>query len=99
VAHLLREEEGRVSVFHDSFRVFVDSKLDEPQRERIARGILAKLKTERGSPRWFANAFRYAFEAGDDEYPLAEVDRSFVDFALQHCRPAEDIFGAIENDV
>ena len=96
VAHLLREEDEQVSVFHDSFRVFVNGKLDDPTRLRIARDILAKLKRERGSPRWFTDVFRYALDAADEDYLLAEVNRAFVDFALQHCRPAVEIMAAIE---
>lgn len=96
VAHLLREQEEQVSIFHDSFRIFVNGKLDEPTRQGIARDIVAKLKTERGSPRWFSHVFRYSLEAGDDDYLLAEVNRPFVDFALQHCRPVTDIMAAIE---
>ena len=96
ITHLLREEHGQASIFHDSFRVFVNGKLDPATRRAIARDILAKLKAERGSPRWFAYAFRYAIEASDEDYLLAEVNRPFVDYALQHCRPAADIMAAIE---
>lgn len=96
IAHLLREDNGQVSVFHDSFRVFVNAKLAVPTRQRIASDILAKLKSEHGSPRWFSHTFRYALEAGDEDYLLAEVNRPFVDFALQRCRPAENIFAAID---
>lgn len=96
VAHLLREEKELVSVFHDSFRVFANGKLDDPTRRRIASDILAKLKSERGSPRWFAHVFRYALDAAAEDYLLAEVNRPFVDFALQHCRPGTEITAAIE---
>ena len=96
VAHLLRSEEGQVSIFHDSFRVFVNGKLDTHTRRQITRDIHAKLKAERGSVRWFSYTFEYALEAEDYEYVLAEVNSSFVDFALQHCRPAEDILTAIK---
>ncbi len=95
VAHLLRKEEKHLSVFHDSFRVFVNNKLDQPTRQSVARDILAKLKGERGSSRWFTHTFRYALDAGDCDYVLAEVNRKFVDFALQHCRPATEILAAI----
>lgn len=97
VIHLLRGEDDQVSVFHDSFRVFVNSQIDAPTRRRIAEDILAKLKRERGSARWFTYVFRYALEAGDDDYLLTEVNRPFVDFALQHCRPAVEIITAIES--
>ena len=96
VAHLLRRYNGQVSIFHDSFRVFITNKLDEPTRRRIGRNIAEKLKTERGSPRWFAHVFHYAYEGEDDDYVLTEVDRRFIDFALQHCRPSEDIFDALD---
>lgn len=96
IAHLLRTDDGQISLFHDSFRVFIKSKIDMPTRQRITRDILAKLKSERGSGRWFSHTFRYALEAGDEDYLLTQVNRLFVDFALQHCRPAQDIFAAID---
>lgn len=95
IAHLLRDEAGLTSIFHDSFRVFVKSKMDSITRLRIAGDILAKLKKERGSSRWFSYAFQYALDAKEDEYLLSEVNRSLVDFALQQCRPAQDIIDAI----
>ena len=95
VAHLLRKDENYLSVFHDSFRVFVTNKLDQPTLQAVARDILAKLKGERGSSRWFSHTFRYALDSGDFDYVLAEVNRPFVDFALQHCRPATEILAAI----
>ena len=99
VSHLLRHQTEQLSIFHDSFRVFVLAKLDTTTRRRITRTISEKLKSERGSARWFGFAFSYALEAGDEEYVLSEVNRQFVDFALQHCRPAEDIFTAIDSAV
>lgn len=99
VSHLLRHQAEQVSIFHDSFRVFVLAKLDMTTRRRITRTISEKLKSERGSARWFGFAFSYALEAGDEKYVLSEVNRQFVDFALQHCRPAEDIFAAIDTAV
>ncbi|WP_027716778.1 AAA family ATPase [Desulfuromonas sp. TF] len=99
VSHLLRHQAGQVSIFHDSFRVFVLAKIDAVTRRRITRTISEKLKTERGSARWFGFAFSYALDAGDEQYVLSEVNRQFVDFALQHCRPADDIFSAIDTAV
>lgn len=96
LTHLFRVEEDGVSIFHDSFRVFVNNKLDESTRHTIAREILRKLKNEPGSPRWFTYVFRYALEASDTDYLLSEVNRPFVDYALQHCRPKIDIMAAIE---
>jgi len=95
VAHLLRKEEKHLSVFHDSFRVFVNNKLDQLTRQSVVRDILAKLKGEHGSSRWFTHTFRYALDSGDFDYVLAEVNRKFVDLALQHCRPATEILAAI----
>jgi len=96
LAHLLRNENNQISIFHDSFRVFVGNKLDGSTKHRIASGIAAKLKTEKGSGRWFAHVFHYFHEAGDDDYVIAEVNRPFVDFALQRCRPAEEITASID---
>ncbi len=96
ITHLLRDENGQLSIFHDSFRVFVNGKLESTTRKTIAADILKRLKIERGSPRWFAYAFRYALEASDEDYLLAEVNRPFVDYALQHCRPAVEIMTAID---
>ncbi len=96
VCHLLRRVDGTLTIFHESFRVFVNSKLDGPTRKRIARAITERLKTERGSGRWFTNVFRYSLEGGDDDFILREVNRQFVDFAMQRCRPAKNIFEAIE---
>lgn len=97
IAHLLRREDGAVSIFHDSFRVFVNAELPAEVRRLIARAIFTKLKGERGSPRWFTHAFRYALECGEEEYLLQEVNRPFVDFALRKCRPAAEILRAIED--
>src|SRR5439155_7340652 len=73
VAHLLRRQNTGMSVFHDSFRVFVSQKLDGAARAKIARDILRKLKAEHSSRRWFSYAFGYAFDAGAEYYVLAGV--------------------------
>jgi Cdc6-like AAA superfamily ATPase len=96
ISHLLRRSMGQVSIFHDSFRVFVNAKLNDNTKQRISTGVAKKLQRERGSARWFTFVFRYSLQAGDCEYVISEVNRPFVDFALEHCRPASDIYAAIE---
>lgn len=96
MSHLLRKEAEQYSIFHDSFRVFVTAKLDPASIHEIVGGIFSKLKTERGSPRWFSYVFQLAFAAQEDEFLQAEVNRPFVDFALLHCRPPRDIIVAID---
>ncbi|MFC1588186.1 AAA family ATPase [Planctomycetota bacterium] len=96
VAHLLCNENGLVSIFHDSFRIFVNSKLDENYQKKLAKGIYDKLRRERGSNRWFIHVFHYALFAGEEDYILDQINRLFVDYALQLCRPSEDILLAID---
>ncbi len=84
-----------MSVFHDSFRVFVRSGLSEPIKSEIMQTIAAKLKTEQGTPRWYQHCFAYAYRAGDDEYVLGQIDKRSVDRAMCAFRPDAEIMDAI----
>lgn len=49
IQHLLRVEDSLVSVFHDSFRVFVLYRIDDAVKKGINRAIAKKLKSESSS--------------------------------------------------
>jgi len=97
VRHLLRRDDTLVSVFHNSFRVFVLERTNPATRREIAAGILSRLKLEKlQSARWFKHACRYALEASECDYVLANINRDFVDAALIRFRSEEEITDGIE---
>jgi energy-coupling factor transporter ATP-binding protein EcfA2 len=97
VRHLLRRDNALISIFHNSFRVFVLERRNVPTLREIADGILSRLKQEElQSVRWFKHAFRYALEAGDFHYILRKVNRGFVDAALGRFRSDDEIKDGIE---
>ena len=97
VRHLLRRDKAVVSIFHNSFRVFVVECTNQSTLSEIAAGIISRLKLEElESSRWFKYAFRYALEAGDFEYVLDKVDSGFIDAALGRFRPEDEITDGIE---
>lgn len=97
VRHLLRNDDELISVFHNSFRVFVMDQMDTATLHEIASGILSCLKLEEfQSARWFKYACCYAFEAGEYGYILANINHGFVDTALIRFRSQEEIKDGIE---
>ena len=97
VRHLLRRDDTLVSVFHNSFRVFVLERTNPTTRREIAAGILSRLKIEKlESARWFKHACRYALDASDCDYVLVNINRDFVDAALIRFRSEEEITDGIE---
>jgi len=95
ISHLLQNTEGRLSIFHDSFRVFVISKINADWIADVNRDICELLLKQKDSPLWFSHVFRYCFESENYEYILNEVNEEFVDRALVHCRPMDEILDAI----
>lgn len=95
MSHLLRNSDDRLSVFHNSFREFVISQLSEDWIQEIKTNIANFLKADKYSPRWFGYIFDYCYDAGDYTYALDEVNADFVDRALIHYRPSEEILDAI----
>lgn len=95
MSHLLRNSDDRLSVFHNSFREFVISQLPEDWIQEIRADIADFLKSDKYSHRWFGYVFEYCYDAGDYTYALEEVNADFVDRALIHCRPSEEILDAI----
>lgn len=91
IRHLLRIEESMMSVFHDSFRVFVRSRLSGTIKTEIMQAIAAKLKAEKDTPRWYQHSFAYAYQAGDDEYVIDQMNKDFVDGAMRAFRPNIEI--------
>ncbi len=60
VRHLLRVKESLVSIFHDSFRVFVLEQIDGGMKREISADVLKRLKGESlQSPRWFKHEVPY----------------------------------------
>jgi len=97
VRHLLRQDDTLVSIFHNSFRVFVLERTNEATLREIAAGILSRLKREESqSARWFKHAFQYALEASEYDYIIENINREFVDAALIRFRSEEEIIDAIE---
>jgi nucleoside-triphosphatase THEP1 len=96
VRHLLQTKRDLVSIFHNSFQVFVIGNVDSTTKREIATAVLKKLKDEQlSSPRWFRYAFQYAVDAGDHQYVLDHVHREFVENALLHFRPEDEIMQSI----
>ena len=95
MSHLLRNSDDRLSVFHNSFREFVISQLSEDWIQEIKADIANFLKSNKYSHRWFGYVFEYCYDAGDYTYALEEVNADFVDRALIHYRPSEEILDAI----
>ena len=94
ISHLLRDSDDRLAVFHNSFREFTVSQLDEDWIQEIKSNIVDFLKSGRDSPKWFGHVFEYCYEVGDYEYILENVDADFVDRALLYCRPSEEVMDA-----
>ena len=95
IRHLLRIENQMMSIFHNSFRVFVLSRIAGELKTEIMKVIASKLKSEKETPRWYEHVFEYSFNAGEQEYILQEVNKIFVDNALVALRPDDDIMKAI----
>lgn len=95
MGHLLRDYDGRLSVFHNSFREFVIGQLHTDWIKEIRANIAAFLKASKDSPRWFGYVFEYCYDIGDFTYVIEEVTADFVDRALLHCRPSKEILDAI----
>lgn len=97
VRHLLRYRNGLISIFHDSFRVFVLAQTPADTKNEIAEAIHQTLKSEEmRTPRWFKHAFSYAYESNDYKYITSKVNTKFVDSALMRFREEEEIIDAIE---
>ena len=95
MSHLLRKTDDRLSVFHNSFREFVIDQISDDWSREIRGDIASFLKANKDSPRWFSQVFEYSYEAEDYAYVLDEVTAEFVDRALLHCRPSQEILDAI----
>ena len=93
--HLFRNFEDRLTVFHDSFRVFVISQLSEDWAKEVRGRITSFLKKNKNTPLWFGNIFRYCYDTEDYGYILDEVNSGFVECALLHCRPSKEILDAM----
>ncbi len=95
MSHLLRNSGDRLSVFHNSFREFVIGQLQADWIQEIKANIASFLKADRYSPKWYGYAFEYCFDAGDYTYVLEEVNADFVERALLHYRPTNEVLNAI----
>lgn len=95
VQHLLKQRDGRVEIFHNSFREFVLSKLDPVWIQDIYKDITDHLKSQEGSDLWFSYVFEYACRAKDYDYVIDRVNREFIDYALSCYRSNRDIDNAI----
>ena len=99
IRHVLRDSDGRLSVFHNSFREFIISQLSADWIQEIKTNIAAFLKTKKESPRWFEHVFEYCHDTDDYTYILEEVNTDFVERALLHYRPSKEILDAIDSAV
>lgn len=95
IQHLLKHRDNRVEIFHNSFREFIQSKLDSTWLHTIYRDITDNLKSQKGSNLWFGYVVEYAYRAKDYDYVINLVNRKFVDYALSHLRSNKDIENAI----
>jgi len=93
--HLLRNTDGRLAIFHNSFREFVIDQLADDWLKEIQTNVSTFLKEIKHSPRWFGHMFKYCYEIGDYTYILVEVNADFVDGALLFCRPGVEILDAL----
>ena len=91
ISHLLRDSDGRLVVFHNSFREFTISQLNADWIQEIKCNIADFLKDYNDSPNWFGYVFEYCYETGDYDYILKNVDADFVDRALLRFRPSAEI--------
>lgn len=89
--HLFRTENNQISIFHDSFRVFVLSQIRPDYKAEIIQSISENLKREEGSVRWFTHGLQYALSAKDYKYILKIITKEFVDDAMRSLRPDEEI--------
>ena len=97
VRHLLRVKDHLVTIFHNSFRVFVLAQISSDIKHEISSAIITRLKDEElKSARWFRHAFEYALDAHDYAYILDQVNRPFVDTALMRFRHKDEIMAAID---
>ena len=97
VQHLLRRDNALVSVFHNSFRMFVLERTSESVCLEISAGILSRLKQEElQSTRWFKYAFQYGLDAREFNYVISKINGEYVDSALARFRAKEEIFDGIE---
>lgn len=95
IRHLLRDFDARLTVFHNSFREFVISQVSNGWVKEILRNICSFLKASKDTSRWFGHVFRYCYDAEDYSYVVETVNADFVDRALLHCRPSQEILDAI----
>ena len=95
INHLLRNTDGKLTVFHNSFREFVANQGSADWKKEINHNICSFLKTEKTSSRWFAHVFKYCFEVEDYKYISDEVNSDFIDSALLHYRPSAEIIETI----
>lgn len=95
IKHLLRKNNEHITIFHNSFREYIFSQLDESQIKKINEDISDHLKTLESSDEWFSYMFEYSYKIGDYDYILNKVNNDFVESALSYYRSQEDIENAI----
>ena len=95
ISHLLKNVDGRLSVFHDSFRVFVNNKVDAEWIKSAKENICIFLQSQKDDPIWFSYVFEYCYETKNYDYIFNEVNEDFIDRALLHFRPSSEIIDAI----
>jgi len=97
VRHLLRKDNSLISIFHDSFRVFIFNETKNTTKEVVSLGIFSRLQQEEmQSSRWFKYSMSYAISAKKYQYILENINPKFVDEALMRFRPYDDILSGIE---
>jgi len=96
IKYLLRIDDNMMSLFHDSFRLFVNSTMPDSVRRQIVKKIYEKLRGEERKDRWYRYGLEYAFNAGDHDYILNKVNKQFVNDALIDLRADGEVMGAID---
>ena len=95
INHLLRDYDGQITIFHNSFREFILGQVSDDWIKEIKEDICSFLRKEKNSPRWFSHIFQYSLEVDNYNYILEEIDNEFIEAALLHYRPREELLESI----
>jgi len=96
ISHLLGGRHGYRSIYHDSFAVFLKSKvLNQGDRQTLAKLFLAWLNNSRWNDLKWAVANIFEYYAGNPN-PLSQLDRTWLIEAITSGRPRHQILSNLE---